>query len=183
MKSIIALTLLVTIISAGYIEPLLAPYWDNANANFATTLTITFQLESGLPINHFFKVNLPSSTSDKVTTVAWRKYDAKLDDFVDNQIITQTTGEITIIFNQPLLANTPYQLRLTSNSEYLEVNGVIGMKTYTSSEASTIVYDSNPVFAHIYLYKALNSLTPVLVRIDSAVNDRVNQGFTAKITL
>jgi len=48
MKSLFAVLLLLAAAQAGYIEPLIAPFWDNANANFAKELIITFQLESGL---------------------------------------------------------------------------------------------------------------------------------------
>ena len=63
---------------------------------------------------------------------------------------------------------------MKSNSEFLEVNGVIGIKTMASSDAASIVYDSNPVFSRIYLYKSLNSLQPELVRVAQSINNRVS---------
>jgi hypothetical protein len=34
-------------------------YWDYSNADFATTLTLTFRLESGLPKRAFLRLTLP----------------------------------------------------------------------------------------------------------------------------
>ena len=35
-------------------------YWDYSNADFATTLTLTFRLESGIPKRGLLKITLPS---------------------------------------------------------------------------------------------------------------------------
>jgi hypothetical protein len=65
-------------VQAGYIEPLIAPYWNHANADFAKSFTMTFALESGMPGNSYLAIELPTKFFAKVTSARYRLYRAPL---------------------------------------------------------------------------------------------------------
>ena len=63
LKLFLSFILLLTGLSqAGYIKPVLEPFWDNPNVGFAKNLTITFSLESVLPNRGVLKVSFPTGS-------------------------------------------------------------------------------------------------------------------------
>ena len=65
---------LIALAQAGYIEPLIASYWDIANAKYATKFTMTISLENGMPEKGLLAIKLPVEIFAKVDKVYWRQY-------------------------------------------------------------------------------------------------------------